>query len=73
MDPLTFVNSQRQESDSAAERRWENEGGNPRQLQQLPCEMTAGILTEGKNLAREDSAPTVEAAIPVDNPVSKNN
>ena len=73
MDSLTFVSSQRQESDSAAERRWENEGGNPGQLQQLPCETTAGILTKRKNLARGDSAPTVEAAILVDNPVSKNN
>ena len=73
MDSLTFVSSQRQESDSAAERRWENEGGNPEQLQQLPCEMTAGILTKRKSLARGDNAPTVEAAIPVDNPVSKNN
>ncbi len=26
-----------EESDFAAERRWENEGGNPGQLQQLPC------------------------------------
>ena len=73
MDSLTFVSSQRQESDSAAERRWENEGGNPGQLQQLPCEMTAGILTKRKSLARGGSAPTVEAVIPVDNPVSKNN
>jgi hypothetical protein len=73
MDPLTFVISQRQESDSAAQRRWENEGGNPGQLQQLPCEMIAGILTKRKSLARGDSVPTVEAAIPVDNPVSKNN
>jgi len=73
MDSLTFVSSQRQESDSAAERSWENEGGNPWQLQQLPCEMTAGILTKRKTLARGGSAATVEAAIPVDNPVSKNN
>ena len=73
MDPLTFVSSQKQESDSAAERRWENEGGNPGQLQQLPCEMTAGILTKRKSLTRGGSAATVEAAIPVDNPVSKNN
>ena len=36
-------------------------------------EMTAGTLTERKSLARGDSAATVEAAIPVDNPVSKNN
>jgi hypothetical protein len=35
--------------------------------------MTAGILTEGKNLARGESAPAVEAAIPVYNPLSKNN
>jgi hypothetical protein len=35
--------------------------------------MTAGILTERKSLAGGDSAPIVEAAIPVDNPVSKNN
>ena len=36
-------------------------------------EMTAGTLTERKSLARGDSAPTVEAAIPVDNPASKDN
>ena len=35
--------------------------------------MTAGILTERKSLARGDRAATVEAAIPIDNPVSKNN
>ena len=35
--------------------------------------MTAGILTERQNLARGGSAPTVEDAILVDNPVSKNN
>ena len=73
MDPLTFVSSQRQESDSVAERRWENEGGNPGQLQQLPCEMTAGILTERKSVAKGESAPDVEAVISVDNRVSKNN
>jgi len=38
MDSLTFANSQKEESNSAAERRWENEGGNPGQLQQLPCD-----------------------------------
>jgi hypothetical protein len=95
MDSLTFVSSQKQESDSAAERRWENEGGNPGQLQQLPWDdreedattdpargalkafcyqdLTEDILTKRKSLARGDSAPIVEAAIPVDNPVSKNN
>jgi hypothetical protein len=35
MDLLTFASSQNEESDFAAERRWENEGGNPGQLQQL--------------------------------------
>jgi hypothetical protein len=38
MDSLTFASSQKEENDSAAERRWENEGGNPGQLQQLPCD-----------------------------------
>ena len=73
MDSLTFASAQNEQSDFAAERRWENEGGNPGQLQQLPCEMTAGILAERTNLARGDSAPTVGAAVPIDNPVSKNN
>jgi hypothetical protein len=34
---LTFASSQNEEGDFAAERRWENDGGNPGQLQQLPC------------------------------------
>jgi hypothetical protein len=38
MDPLIFASSQNEKSDFAAERRWENEGGNPGQLQQLPCD-----------------------------------
>jgi hypothetical protein len=38
MDLLTFATSQNEESDSAEERRWENEGGNPGRLQQLPCD-----------------------------------
>ena len=38
MDPRTFASSQDEESDFAAERRWENEGGNPGQLQQLLCD-----------------------------------
>jgi hypothetical protein len=38
MDSLISARSQKQESDSAAERRWENEGGNPEQLQQLPSD-----------------------------------
>jgi len=38
MDPLTFASSQNEESDFAAERRWESEGGNPGELQQALCE-----------------------------------
>ena len=35
MDPLTFASSQNEESDFVAGQRWEDEGGNPGQLQQL--------------------------------------
>jgi hypothetical protein len=35
--------------------------------------MTAASLTERKSVPKGESAPAVEAAIPVDNPVSKNN
>ena len=37
-DPLTFPSSRNEESDFAAERRWEGEGGNPGQLQQALCD-----------------------------------
>jgi hypothetical protein len=37
-ESLTFASSQNAESDCAAERRWENEGGNPRQSQPLLCD-----------------------------------
>jgi hypothetical protein len=37
-ESLTFASSQNEESDFAAERRWENDGGNPGQLQQLLCD-----------------------------------
>ncbi|PYI42175.1 MAG: hypothetical protein DMF12_07655 [Verrucomicrobia bacterium] len=47
MDSLTFASSQKEESDSAEERRWENEGGNPRQLQQLPCDDRKEDATTG--------------------------
>jgi hypothetical protein len=36
-------------------------------------DMTAANLIERKSLAKGESAPAVEAAIPVDNPASKNN
>jgi len=38
MDPLTLASSKNEESDFAAEQRWEEEGGNPEQLQQLQCD-----------------------------------
>jgi hypothetical protein len=38
MDLLTFTSSQNEESDFVAGQRWEDEGGNPGQLQQLPCD-----------------------------------
>ena len=45
MGPLTFASSQKEESDFAAERRWEDEGGNPGQLQQLPCDDRKDAIT----------------------------
>jgi len=47
MGPLTFASSQNEESDFAAERRWEDEGGNPGQLQQLPCDDRKEDATTG--------------------------
>ena len=38
MDPLTFASLQNEESDFVAEQRWEDEGGNLEQLQQLLCD-----------------------------------
>jgi hypothetical protein len=35
--------------------------------------MTAANLTDRESVAKGVSAPAVEAAIPIDNPVSKNN
>jgi len=47
MDPVTFASSQNEESDFVAERRWEDEGGNPEQLQQLPCDDRKEDATTG--------------------------
>ena len=47
MDSVTFATSQNEESDSAEERRWENEGGNPGQLQQLPWDDRKEDATTG--------------------------
>jgi hypothetical protein len=46
-ESLTFASSQNEESDFAAERRWENDGGNPGQLQQLPCDDRKENATTG--------------------------
>ena len=48
MDSLTFATSQKEESDFAAERRWENEGGNPGQLEQLLCDDRKKDATTGR-------------------------
>ena len=37
-ESLTLASSQNEESDFAAERRWESEGGNPGELQQALCD-----------------------------------
>lgn len=47
MASLTLASLQNEESDSAAERRWENEGGNPAQLQQLLCDYRKEDATTG--------------------------
>jgi hypothetical protein len=47
MDPLTFASSQNEESDFAAERRWESEGGNPGELQQALCDDRKEDATTG--------------------------
>ena len=47
MDPLTVGSSQNEESDFSAERRWENDGGNPGQLQQLLCDDQKEDATTG--------------------------
>jgi hypothetical protein len=39
MDPLTFASSQNEESDFAAERRWESQGGIPGQNFNSYCVM----------------------------------
>ena len=48
MDSMTFASSQKQERRLCrAERRWENEGGNPGQLQRLPCDDQKEDATTG--------------------------
>jgi hypothetical protein len=46
-EPLSFSSSQNEEGDFAAERGWENEGGNPAQLQQLLCDDRKEDVTTG--------------------------
>ena len=47
-ESLTFASSRNEDSDFAAERRWENDGGNPGQLQQLPCDDRKEGATTGR-------------------------
>jgi hypothetical protein len=47
MDPLTFARSQNEESDFAAERSWESEGGNPGELQHALCDDRKEDATTG--------------------------
>jgi len=47
MDLLTFARSQNEESDFAAERRWETEGGNPGELHQALCDDRKEDATTG--------------------------
>jgi hypothetical protein len=46
-ESLTFASSQNEESDFAAERRWENDGGNLGQLQRFPCDDRKEDATSG--------------------------
>ena len=54
MDPLTFARSQNGESDFAAERRWESEGGNPGELQQALCDDWKEDATTGPAAKRAE-------------------
>jgi hypothetical protein len=68
MDSLTLASSQKEESDSAAERRWENEGGNPGQLQQLPCDDRKGVATTAPvrgTLKHSATRPILHAPDPI--------
>jgi hypothetical protein len=47
MNPPTFASSQNEESDFVAEQRWESEGGNPGELQQLLCDDRKENATTG--------------------------
>jgi hypothetical protein len=73
MDSLTFASSQKEESDCAAERRWENEGGNPGQLQQLPRDDRNEDATTrtGARHAEGILLPRLTAHAP--NPILRNN
>jgi hypothetical protein len=70
MDPLTFASSQNEESDFAAERRWESEGGNPGELQQALCDDRKEDATTARH-AEGHSAARLTAHAP--NPIPRNN
>ena len=68
-----LASSQKEESDCAAERRWENEGGNPAQLQQLPCDDRNEDATTGPARRHVEGIllPRLTAHAP--NPIPRNN
>jgi len=72
MGPLTVASSQNEESDFAAGQRWEDEGGNPGQLQQLPCDDRNEDATTGPAQGIEGILlPRLTAHAP--NPILRNN
>ena len=72
-ESLSFASSQNEEGDFAAERRWENEGGNPGQLQQLPCDDRKEDATTdpAQGALKAFSLPRLTAHAP--NPIPRNN
>ena len=53
MDLVTFAPSLKEEGDSAAEERWESDGGHPAQREQLACDVRtedARIVYPGRTI-----------------------
>jgi hypothetical protein len=73
MDPLTFASSQNEESDFAAERRWESEGGNPGQLQQLLCDDREEDATTGPARGTLKAFCYQGLTVHASNPIPRNN
>ena len=71
MDALTFATSQKEESDFAAERRWESEGGNPGELQQALCDDRKEDATTAAKHAEGILLPRLTPH--ASNPIPRNN